>query len=128
MNRELIRYRRAVKRQLHCTGKTRRTLLHRLQSMLDSFLDEHPAATAENLETAFGSPESMASLLCENLTEADHLGYRRKQLFIYVTAGITATALLVFSFLVFFEKEIPIVSVDGFSIGSGENDTSPKTP
>ena len=126
MNHDFIRYRRSVKRQLRCTGKTRSSLLHRLQSMLDSFLDEYPAATTEDLKTAFGSPEAMASLLCENLTEADRRSFRRRQLLIYVTVGIMATALLAFSFLVFFEKEM--VSVDKLIIDDIENSTSQPNP
>lgn len=128
MNHDLIRYRRAVKRQLRCTGKTRRTLLYRLQSMLDSFLDDHPAATAEDLKTAFGPPESMASLLCENLTETDRRSFRRRQLFIYVSAGIMSAVLLIFSVYVFFVKEVPLETVDGFSIGTNEKNTSPNAP
>lgn len=128
MNRDLVRYRRAVKRQLHCTGKTRRALLQRLQSMLDSFLDEHPAATAEGLKTAFGPPEAMASLLCEGLTEADRRGYRRRNLLLYISAGIMAAALLFFSIYVLFIKEIPAVTVDKLVIYDVENSTSQPIP
>lgn len=128
MNRELIRYRRAVKRQLRCTGKTRRTILHRFQSMLDSFLDEHPVATAEDLITAFGPPEAMASLLCEDLTEADRRSYYRKQQLIRITGGILIVLLLLFSFHVFFQKQHPMVSVDSFSTGPIEESTSQATP
>lgn len=128
MNRDLVRYRRAVKRQLHCAGKTRRALLQRLQSMLDFFLDEHPAATAEELKTAFGPPETMALLLCESLTEADRRDFHHRQLFLYVSAGIMATALLVFSIFVFFVKENPIISVDTYSVDYSEDWTFPYVP
>jgi len=128
MNRELIRYRRAVKRQLRCTGKTRRTLLHRLQSMLDSFLDEHPAATPEDLKTAFGPPEAMASLLCENLTETDRRSYNRKHRLIRIIAGSLIVLMLLFSFYVFFLKQAPMIFVDSFSVDSIEEGTSQTAP
>ena len=102
--------------------------MHRLQSMLDSFLDEHPAANTEDLKAAFGPPEAMALLLCEDLTEADRRSYFRKHQLIRITGGILIVLLLLFSFHVFFQKQHPMVSVDSFSTGPIEERMPQATP
>ena len=128
MNNELHRYRRAVKSQLCCTGKSRRILLLRLRNMLDSYQAEHPAPTAEDLRAAFGPPEEMAALLSEFLTEKDRLCYRRKKQFLYATAGVLTTALLLFSLYVFFVKDLEVTTIDTIYIYPEELISTPSSP
>jgi len=126
MNRELLRYTRAVKKQLRCTGKTRKALSQRLRGMLGAYEDENPAPSAQELVSAFGPPEEMAATLCESLTEADLRGYSRQKLLIRIAAGAAVVALLLFSIYVIFQKEMVITSVEYITIDyTNENPPTP---
>lgn len=96
--------------------------------MLDSYQNEHPSPSAEDLRAAFGPPEELASLLSEFLTEKDRLCYRSKKQFLYATAGVLTAALLLFSLYVFFAKNLEITTIDKIYIYPEELISTPSSP
>ena len=77
MNKSVAQYRRALKSMLPCQGPARRRLMDEFGGMLDSFLEDNPSPTPDELRAAFGSPEEMARHLSANISAAESLQYSR---------------------------------------------------
>lgn len=106
------RYRRALKKKLHCCGDTRKTLLEKFDHSLNSFLEEHPTVTQPDLINAFGPPEEMANILMEGVCPQEQTRYDKRKLFFGITIGILVVVLLLFTMYVCFVKEIPMETND----------------
>lgn len=128
MNSAVARYKRALKRKLPCGSDMRKILLNRFQSMLDSFLEEHPAPAEEDLRTAFGTPEAMAEVLSEGLSEEETKRYQNRKLLQKICAGALAIVLVVFSVYVLFLKETPLNVIDKAVIYPEESITTVPIP
>lgn len=79
MNRALKKYRRHVKRRLRCVGRTRRTLLGRLDQDLARYAEEEPSASYSDAVLAIGTPSEAAAELNETLTQQDETRYRHRK-------------------------------------------------
>lgn len=118
MNNESARYRRALKKHLHCGGETRRQLLKQFDKSLDAFQEDQPTPTRAQLESAFGPPEAMAAVLMERVSEAEQARYLRNKKIIRILAGIVLALFVAFVIYVFCVKEFTIITVhDGVSPG-----------
>lgn len=102
------RYRRALKRALHCGGNARRELLAKFDLSLSTFLEDHPAPTDAELSAAFGTPEEMARVMMEGVGEEEKARYYRGKRVVQALAGVVVILYVLFSLYIFIEKEIPV--------------------
>ena len=75
MNSDMLRYKRALCRHLHCTLRTRKKLLSEFEHALGPFLEETPSPAFSQLEAAFGSPAAMGAVLMESVSEKERHVY-----------------------------------------------------
>lgn len=112
MNKAVARYMRALKRKLPCSGWTRKTVMARFQTMLDSFLEDHPDPAEEALYDAFGTPEDMAKELASGIPQDETARFFRKRQLQKTGTYVLLAAILVFAVYVFFFKETAITCID----------------
>lgn len=116
MNRETARYETALKKHLQCTRGTKKQLLMQFRISLDSYLEEHPSPTEEDLLAAFGPPEDMSKILMESVSEAEIARFYQQRKWKRIIAAIIATLLLTLMLYIAFWKEKPITSNDSIII------------
>lgn len=112
MNNEIIRYRRELKKQLHCSTSKRRQLLNQLDDSLSAFLEDYPSPSMEQLHSAFGPPEEMAHVLLDTVTKADLIQHTIKLKALRILAGIAVTLFVLFTLYVFYIKEVTIITFE----------------
>lgn len=112
MNKELTRYRRALKKHLHCGVSTRRQLLDRFDNSLSDFLADCPTPTQEQLKSAFGPPEEAAGVLMETVSENEQIQCQKRKTLLRILAGIAAALFVAFAIYVFYMKEFTIVRIE----------------
>lgn len=112
MNHEATRYTKALKKQLHCTGGTKKRLMQQFRGSLDVYLEEHPSPTGADLCQAFSRPEDMAKVLMECVSEAEIKQFDKQKKWKRIIAAIIATLLLALMLYIAFWKEKPITSND----------------
>ena len=112
MNKSVAQYRRALKSMLPCQGPVRRRLMDEFGGMLDSFLEDNPSPTPDELRAAFGSPEEMARHLSANISAAESLQYSRGVVAKKVLAIVLVVLLALATVYVFILKQKPIYVVD----------------
>ena len=128
MNNSVAQYERAVKKKLACGGSERMNLLERLRLMLDSYLEENPSPTAEELYAAFGPPEAMAGVLSDGISPEEKARYHRSKKLLRVIAVAVAAVLLLVAIYVFFIKQKPLNVVDEGIIYPEITDTTTTMP
>ena len=124
MNHEAALYEKALRKQLHCTGNTKKHLLQRFHSALTTYLEDHPSPTASDLQTAFGPPEDMAKVLMENVSEAEVKTYRKHTLFLKIITVVLFAIILIQVIYSAFFKDYTLVTDDSIIIEPAV--TSPK--
>lgn len=112
MNKELTRYRRALKKHLHCGVSTRRQLLDRFDNSLSDFLADCPTPTLEQLKSAFGPPEEAAGVLMEAVSENEQIQCQKRKTLLRILASAVAVLFIVFTIYVYFVKDIVLISSD----------------
>ena len=112
MNKELTRYRRALKKHLHCGVSTRRQLLDRFDNSLSDFLADCPTPTQEQLKSAFGPPEEAAGVLMETVSENEQIQCQKRKTLLRILASAVAVLFIVFTIYVYFVKDIVLISSD----------------
>ena len=112
MNKELTRYRRALKKHLHCGVSTRRQLLDRFDNSLSDFLADCPTPTQEQLKSAFGPPEEAAGVLMETVSENEQIRCQKRKTLLRILASAVAVLFIVFTIYVYFVKDIVLISSD----------------
>lgn len=112
MNKELTRYRRALKKHLHCGVSTRRQLLDRFDNSLSDFLADCPTPTQEQLKSAFGPPEEAAGVLMEAVSENEQIQCQKRKTLLRILASAVAVLFIVFTIYVYFVKDIVLISSD----------------
>lgn len=110
MNKELTRYRRALKKHLHCGVSTRRQLLDRFDNSLSDFLADCPTPTQEQLKSAFGPPEEAAGVLMEAVSENEQIQCQKRKTLLRILASAVAVLFIVFTIYVYFVKDIVLIS------------------
>lgn len=101
-------YRRALKRNIRCTGKQKRKLLNSFDATCRAFLSENPNPTQAQLAQAFGTPEEMADVLMAEVSEADRKRYRRVRALRIVSICVCAAFFIALTVYIYFLKERPI--------------------
>lgn len=124
MNHDAVCYEKALKKQLRCTGSTKKRLLLQFRSSLAAYLEEHPFPTASDLRDAFGPPEDMAKVLMENISEAEVKTYRKRALILKIIAVVLLAMILIQVVYSAFFKDYTIVTDDSIIIEPAV--TSPK--
>ena len=112
MNKELTRYRRALKKHLHCGVSTRRQLLDRFDNSLSDFLADCPTPSQEQLKSAFGPPEEAAGVLMEAVSENEQIQCQKRKTLLRILASAVAVLFIVFTIYVYFVKDIVLISSD----------------
>lgn len=97
MNQAASRYRRQVRRAMHCSRINQETRLSDLDILLTSFTEENPDADLEKIVQEFGSPAEMAASLCEGISKDELRRWKRNHwilfiLCILIFAGVIAIA------------------------------------
>lgn len=110
MSRATIQYMRSLKKHLLCTHKTKRKLLAQFKQAMYNYVDEEPDATWEMLNSAFGTPEEMATTMMQDLPLSELTAFRRQNRLYQALAGSILVLLLSFTIYVFFVKQNPIES------------------
>lgn len=110
MNKDITHYRRVLKHHLACGTAVRKRLLSQFDNSLHSFLEDCPAPTYAQLETAFGPPEEMANILMENVPEKDQTIYKIRKNVCRILAVAVAALFIAFSIYVFYFKEITVIT------------------
>lgn len=101
-------YRRALKRNIRCTGKRKRELLNSFDSTCRAFLSENPDPSQAQLTQAFGTPEEMAGVLMAEVSEEDRKRYRRVHALRLASVCVCAALFLALTVYVYFLKERPV--------------------
>lgn len=112
MHNPSTKYRNQLKRKLHCTPTSKRLLLKKIDTMLHTYLEENPSATAAEMETAFGSSDEMAQILMNEVTSYEQEQYRRRNAAVRMIAAIALAAFVLFTIYIYFIKEIGITVKD----------------
>lgn len=116
MDRDVIRYKKTLTKNLPCTRGARRKLIQPFQGALNAFLEEKPAPSMEDLIAAFGPPEEMAKTLCEQISAEEHCRFQARHIWKCAFTFILAALLVLATVYVFFLKQRPISSVDRIMI------------
>lgn len=95
----ISKYKKALKKNLHCTRNTQKQLLKKFEITWSTFLEDNPAPSMDELCTAFGSPKEMASVLMEEVTPEEIARYRRRKFFLWGISGCVLALVLVWSIL-----------------------------
>lgn len=111
MNSDMLRYKRALCRHLHCTLWTRTKLLSEFEHALGLFLEETPSPAFSQLEAAFGSPAAMGSVLMESVSEKERHVYDLFKKIMKILARIFVLLLLLFAIYSYYIKEYTIIEV-----------------
>ena len=111
MNKDIMRYRRMLKRNLHCGRGKRQQLLKEFSNSLSCFMDEYPDPTYSQLADAFGPPEEMASVMMERVSKDEEKQYQRGHKLLKYLKIAAIVLLAIFAIYTFFEKEYTIIEI-----------------
>ncbi len=118
-------YKRALKRNLRCSRRTRERLLEKFNFSLAAFLEDTPAPGKDEIYAAFGPPKEMADTLMAEVAPEEFSRYCKNKIIIGVTSGILvsilATVLLFFSLYIYIIKQTPVEFHDAVYIEVEEN-------
>lgn len=110
MNKQSIRYYKAVEKHLRCGILTRKTLLSQFRSSLSSYLADYPNAEYVHLVEAFGQPEFMAQILMESVSESEQIKFQNRSKLIQNLRAALVLLFILFSLYAFFDKEYSAVT------------------
>lgn len=79
MTEELLMYHRQVKNKLDCPKSMRDKFLVDARHMTDNFLAENPGATLDELKSAVGEPEQLATMFLESVDSDIVEGFRKRK-------------------------------------------------
>lgn len=108
MNRSAARYKSKLKKKLPCGHATKAKLLEEFSYSLDGFLEEHPDAAFSDLCLAFGPPDEMAAVLCEQISKKETRAYGVRKNVFRVIAGALVVLLILTAIHTFFYKRKPV--------------------
>ncbi len=111
MNKDIIRYRRELRRELRCGFSSKRKLLAEFTCSLADFSQEQPNPTYQQLLGAFGPPKEMAAVLMETLSESELTKYSIAKKFIRILAGIAVALFIAFTVYVFYFQQVTVIEV-----------------
>ncbi len=96
--KEIKRYIKQVHSKLPYTGKEKHRIMEDLKGNIENFLKDHPEAELADVETHFGSPESIA-YSCVEQTELDELirKMRIRRVVVRIVAATAAVAVLLWA-------------------------------
>ena len=99
-------YRRQLSRHLKCDKKAKERLLDSFErNMLSPLLEISNQPSLEELRAAFGTPQEVAALLMEQITEEELLRYRKQKKLCICACLAIAAAILVFAIYTLCIKE-----------------------
>lgn len=100
MTNELLRYHRQVKKELVCPRSMRDKFLADAKRMTDDFISENPGATLDELKSAVGEPDQLATMFLDSVDSDVVEVYRKRKSWvkrlavILLAVGLFATAAL----------------------------------
>lgn len=106
---EIKSYKRTLKKNLRCSVSKRNELLTRFDEMVTTLNDETPVLSKAVLEEAFGSPEDLAKVFCEELDPIEAKKYRHRKIIKRISLGVIIAAFVGFVIYVFLFKEFTTV-------------------
>lgn len=112
MNDCVAQYRKTLKKKLRCPGSTRKRLVQKFNSSAAAFSEDHPKPSMDEVYTAFGPPEEMASILMAEVTPKEAARYRRRQILSRIAAGILAAIFVAITIYVYFQKDTKWVVIN----------------
>lgn len=121
MTKEAKVYMRDVRRRLHCVGFTRKSLLLQFSAMINTYLEDCENPTIEDLNSAFGSPEEMATQLMKDVPPKEYQRYITIRNWGCGLAAVFAIMFFVFSVYTFIWKEVNVIDVEGVLISGKES-------
>ena len=97
MRKEAVRYVKEVKRQMLCPKKMKNDMLLSLENSIMDYMEEHPEASAQEIETHFGKPQQIA---VEYIASLDQNELRKeiqkskliKKMIVFLAVGILLIA------------------------------------
>ena len=109
-------FRNEVAKLLNCDHAAKERLLASFdKNMAAPFMEANEEANPEVLHATLGTPQTVANVLMEQLTEEEKLRYQKQRKLrkgILIGVSIAAViAILVFAILVFFWKEFTHISI-----------------
>lgn len=111
MDSDILLYRRKVKKKLQCGFLTRKSLLSKFDSLISHFLDDCPVPTYQQLESAFGPPGEMASVLMGSVFKKEHDTFGRKRKLVRLFFTLLVVLVFLFSAYTYCFKEYTIIEV-----------------
>lgn len=111
MNSDLSNYKQKLRKQLHCSITTKKKLLSAFEHSLIPFLEEYPSPTFAQLESAFGPPEEMASMLMESVSRKEQLFCLQKRKLAKLLVSILVVLVFLFSVYTYCIKEYTFIEV-----------------
>lgn len=95
----VTRYKKILKRNLYCSGNTRKRLLQKFEIALSAFLEDNPTPSMDELSAAFGPPKEMASVLMEEVPKQEVARYRARNIWLWCILGCIGACVLVWCIL-----------------------------
>lgn len=112
MTASVKKYQNALKKKLYCSGSAKSKLLDQFISSVSAFTEDNPSPTFEELVSAFGPPEEMATVLMAEISEPEKLRYHRAVLLQSAIAGVLVAAFLAFTGYIYICKEYSNITID----------------
>ena len=103
-------YRRALKKELRCSYKTKKRLLNGFNQAITAYWEEHSNPSMEELSAAFGPPSEMAKVLMAQITDQEHTMYRNRTLCTKILTSIIFVILISFTIYIWFYKSVGLTS------------------
>lgn len=126
MNSCVEQYKKMLMKHLPCGRTARKRLVCRFDGILASFLEDNFSPSADELNSAFGTPEEMAQILMAEVSSQEQAQYRKELLVKRILIGILLTAFLVLTTYIYFYKEKPITITEEI-ISEGTQYVDPNT-
>ena len=121
----VTRYKKILRRNLSCTGNTKKQLLQKFERSLSVFLEDTPTPDMDELCAAFGPPKEMASVLMAEVPQKEVARYRARKIVLWSILGCIGACFLVYCILLGVElykhNLQPITSTDEIIIDDVSN-------
>lgn len=108
MSQPLQEYRNALRGQLNCGGRVRKSLLKQFDQMAGMLLSDNPVPSQEELNDAFGSPQELAAQLLLEVPAATLHHNAYSHWLSWVAAILLVTLLAGYSLWMTFDATVPV--------------------
>lgn len=116
MSQPLQEYRSALREQLNCGGRVRKSLLRQFDQMAASLLLDNPSPSSSDLADALGSPRELAQKLMDEVPESIQTRHVRSHWLLRIIAVILVVMLIGYAAIMTFSASKPVTVTETITI------------